>query len=183
LNTAAASDHEIAVLEHINRSGGSTQTVVRQRDLARLAGISLGMTNSILKRLAQKGWVTIRRINSRNIQYAISTAGMEEIARRSYRFLRRTFRDIAAYKETIHGLVKDAARRGSRRVLLVGRSDIEFIIEHCAATEGLAFIKDGDPGMSGTLVFLGEEIDPRSCAADARGAIPLKNLRVEAVPR
>ena len=183
MNTQAAGEHEFAVLEHINRAGKCSLPVVSQRDLARLAGISLGMTNSILKRLAQKGWVTIRRINSRNIHYAISPAGMEEIARRSYRFLRRTFRDIAAYKDTIHALVRDAARRGCRRVLLVGRSDIEFIIEHCATVEGLAYIKDGDPGRPGTIVFLGEEIDQRSDAADVPGAIPLKNLRLEAVPR
>ena len=138
------------------------------------------MTNSILKRLAQKGWVTIRKVNSRNIHYAISPVGMEEIARRSYRFLRSTFRNIAAYKETIHALVRDAARRGCRRVTLVGRSDIEFIIQHCAAAEGMAFEKGSDPGMPATLIFLGEEIDPTSAAAQVSGTIPLKSLRVEA---
>jgi len=33
-------------------------------------GLSLGMTNAILKRLAAKGWITVRKVNNRNIRYA-----------------------------------------------------------------------------------------------------------------
>ncbi len=43
------------------------------------------MTNAILKRLAAKGFITMRRVNSRNIQYAVTPEGVDAIARRSYR--------------------------------------------------------------------------------------------------
>ena len=44
-------DKELEILENIYHSSSS----VRQRDLAEIVGLSLGMTNAILKRLVKKG--------------------------------------------------------------------------------------------------------------------------------
>jgi DNA-binding PadR family transcriptional regulator len=130
------------ILQSISRSKGS----VPQRSLARTIGLSLGMTNVILKRLAQKGWLTIRKVNNRNIQYAVSAQGMEEIARRSYRYFRRTIKNVVYYREAIDAVVSAARRRGFRRMVLVGRSDLDFIVEHMCAKRGLAFARRKSAG-------------------------------------
>ncbi|GAH99421.1 unnamed protein product, partial [marine sediment metagenome] len=109
--------------------------------LARIIGLSLGMTNAILKRLAQKGLLKIRKINNRNIQYIVSAKGMEEIARRSYRYLRRTIKNVVYYKETIEEFVRQVRSRGFRGILLVGESDLEFIVEHLCGKVSLSFRK------------------------------------------
>ncbi len=54
----------------------------KQRELARAVGMSLGMTNALLKRLAAKGFITMKKANSRKIQYVITPEGMQEAARR-----------------------------------------------------------------------------------------------------
>ena len=54
-------DHELDVLSQLHQNNG-----VKQRDLAQAIGLSLGMTNAILKRLAGKGFVTMRKLNARN---------------------------------------------------------------------------------------------------------------------
>ena len=71
-----------------------------------MIGMSLGMTNAILKRLVLKGYLSIRKVNNRNIAYAVTPAGVEAIAKRSYRYLRRTIGSIVRYKEAIEGLVR-----------------------------------------------------------------------------
>jgi predicted transcriptional regulator len=64
-------DTEFIILENIYDS--STQAApLRQRDMAHVAGASLGMTNAILKRLAKKGWISVKKLNNRNIQYAVT---------------------------------------------------------------------------------------------------------------
>ncbi len=146
LNITAEVDRELTILEKIYRSSRSASSSVRQRDLARVAGISLGMTNSIVKRLARKGWLVIRRVNSRNIQYAVSPSGVREIARRSYRFLRRTLRDIADYKETLEEFAREIGRRGYTGVVLEGTSDLDFVVEHVCTTVGLSFARIGEAG-------------------------------------
>jgi DNA-binding MarR family transcriptional regulator len=137
----AGAERELEVLESIYNNG----TRVRQRDLARVAGLSLGMTNAILKRLARKGWLAIRKVNNRNVLYAVTPAGAEEIARRSYRYFKRTIRNVVDYKEAIERLLADARRAGCDTVALVGRSDLDFIVEHVCAKLGMRFAR-GDTG-------------------------------------
>ncbi len=66
-----------APLEPLQHDSGA-----KQRELARAVGMSLGMTNALLKRLAAKGFITMKKANSRKIQYVITPEGMQEAARR-----------------------------------------------------------------------------------------------------
>ncbi|MFP4377949.1 MAG: winged helix-turn-helix transcriptional regulator [Spirochaetales bacterium] len=91
-------DHELDVLSQPHQNNG-----VKQRDLAQAIGLSLGMTNAILKRLAGKGFVTMRKLNARNIHYLVTPEGVDLIARRSYRYLRRTVGHVGRYKERMLG--------------------------------------------------------------------------------
>jgi DNA-binding MarR family transcriptional regulator len=118
-------EKELEVLKHISR-----HEEVHQRDLARVVGMSLGMTNGILKRLSKKGLLTIRKVNNRNIRYAVTPAGMEEIARRSYTYFKRTIKNVVYYKEAVEALIRDIKHREYARVILVGASDLDFIVEH-----------------------------------------------------
>ena len=130
-----SSDRELDALERIQQS----QNPVRQRDLARIIGLSLGMTNAILKRLAQKGLLQVQKVNNRNIQYAVSAKGMEEIAHRSYRYLKRTIKNVVYYKEAIDRQIQEIGSRGYQRLVLVGSSDLDFIVEHLCHKHHLVF--------------------------------------------
>ncbi len=141
MNISARADREYVVLQNILQASRASPGTLKQRDLAHIAGISLGMTNTVLKRFARKGWVIVRQINRRNIQYVISPAGVEEFARRSYRFLRRTVRDIVAYRTALDGFVRELRRRGFRGVQLVGKSDLDFIVEHACESCGMRFVR------------------------------------------
>ena len=122
-------DTEYIILENIYDSSGQ-DTPLRQRDLAQTAGASLGMTNSILKRLAQKGWISAKKINSRNIHYAVTLDGMNEIIHRSYRYFKRTIRNVVYFKDILEDLIDRAKKANINTVILVGTSDLDFIIEH-----------------------------------------------------
>ena len=135
-----ASHKEIEVLESIYHSSEN----IRQRDLAHVAGMSLGMTNAILKRLAGKGWITIRKVNNRNIRYAVTPEGMDVIVRRSYRYFRRTIKNVAYYRRAIEELAEQVKERGYAGMLLVGASDLDFIVEHACSRVSLSLLKE-DP--------------------------------------
>ena len=141
----------MAILENIYTSSKKAD-IVRQRDLARIAGSSLGMTNAILKRLVQKGFIIIRKINSRNIQYIVTPDGVNEIARRSYRFFKRTIRNVVSYRDRIDESVSRAKTRGMQAVLLVGMSDLDFIVEHACDRHGLPFLKAIDERVAATVL-------------------------------
>jgi DNA-binding MarR family transcriptional regulator len=138
-----AIDTEFVILENIYDSSGQ-EVPLRQRDLARIAGASLGMTNSILKRLTKRGWISIKKLNSRNIQYAVTFEGMNELIHRSYRYFKRTIRNVAFHKDRIDEAVLMAKKNNFIAVLLIGSSDLEFIVEHACQYYGLSFLKTAD---------------------------------------
>ena len=80
-----STEKELTLLVQIERDAH-----ISQRDLAKGVGLSLGMTNAILKRLVTKGLLMVQKINNRNIRYIVTAKGIEAITRRSYRFFRRT---------------------------------------------------------------------------------------------
>jgi hypothetical protein len=144
-------DTEYLILEKVYNSS-ENQIPLRQRDLAQIAGTSLGLTNSILKRLALKGWITVKKLNSRNIQYAITLDGMNEIIHRSYGYFKRTIRNVVFYKEKIDTAIYGAKRKNFAAVLLIGKSDLDFIVEHSCLRHGLNFLKAIDENAAGELL-------------------------------
>ena len=152
------SDKEAIILEHIYYNDS-----LKQRELADKAGISLGMTNAILKRLIEKGWLMTKRLNSRNISYVVSPAGMEEIFKRGYRYFKRTIDDVRLYKEEIERLVSEAVEDGYKAIVLVGKSDLDFLVEYVCGKEGIAFKKiNTDVDLSeDVFVLYGEQIEIR----------------------
>jgi predicted transcriptional regulator len=137
MNTELAVDKEIDILSQIAKG-----EQVRQRDLSHMIGMSLGMTNAILKRLRHKGFLAIRKVNNRNIAYAVTPKGLEAITKRSYRYFKRTIRNIVYYREAIEAFVRDVKSRGYLGIALAGASDLDFVVEHVCEICGMRYLKD-----------------------------------------
>ena len=156
-------DTEYIILENLYEQDQSNLSL-KQRDLAQLARTSLGMINSILKRMVQKGWIKIKKVNSRNIRYAITLEGINEVFRRSYSYFKRTIKNVAYYRDAIGEIMKNSRDKKIKTVLLIGHSDLDFIIEHLCNYYGFSFLKsaDSDFPRGGTddsaLVFYAENI-------------------------
>lgn len=150
-------EKELEILAHLHQD-----TNLHQRDLSRIVGLSLGMTNAILKRLATKGYLMVRKVNNRNIKYVVSPAGVEEISRRGYHYFKRTIKNIVNYKENLQGLLQEVKGRGVERIVLEGESDVDFIIEHLCAKTGLQFSRASRGYVPGVkeLVLVSEAEDP-----------------------
>ena len=141
MNQIEHSDRELETLEYIY----SNQDHVKQRDLADIAGVSLGMINAIIKRLARKGWLMIRKVNNRNVQYVVSPAGIEAIAKRSYGYFKRTVKNVVVYKDALDEFVASVKRSDVTEIVLVGQSGIDFILEHMCLKYQIAFTRSDKP--------------------------------------
>ncbi len=172
-------DAELAILEGIYSSQKHERSPT-QRDLAEVAGLSLGMTNALLKRFAEKGWVLLKRLNARNIQYALTPEGVNEIAHRSYRYFRRTARNASVYRDLLEAFVIKAKRDGATRVVLAGPSDLDFILEYACERHGLIFVKGADAARAAKLGGDGATIVLESEAAGVGilGAVPIARVLV-----
>jgi hypothetical protein len=82
------------------------------------------------------------------VEYALTPAGVSEIAHLTYRYLRRSAR---TYRDRFEAFVLDAKARGLRTVVLAGRSDLDFILEYASERHGLCFAKGADPARTVAL--------------------------------
>jgi predicted transcriptional regulator len=137
MNNMDLQDQDILILQNIRKNTEK----VKQRDLARIMGISLGMTNAILKRLVKMGLLIIKKINSRTVRYAVSSSGINAITRKSTHYLKRTIRNVVIYKEILEKQVLEIIRNGFKAVVLLGKSDFDFIIEHLCQKHRIEFIR------------------------------------------
>ncbi|MBF9018683.1 MULTISPECIES: winged helix-turn-helix transcriptional regulator [unclassified Oceanispirochaeta] len=147
-------DKEIIILEQIQNN-----PQVSQRDLASIAQASLGMTNAILKRFVKKGFITIKKVNNRNIHYILTTDGLDEISKRSWSYFRRTIKNVVVYQDAIFEIVKQVKKEEYCIIALQGQSDFEFIIEHVCYKMGIEFKlipQEIDDFSEGVFCFISE---------------------------
>ena len=135
----AVEERDLDVLAHLHESQISDVKRVSQRSIAKALGMSVGLTNAILKRLVEKGFVMVRRINQNNAHYLVTPQGIQQIGKRSYLYLRRTIGHVVRYKERLRDFCRQQAAAGIREIVLVGESDLAFLLEWCAQKEGLRF--------------------------------------------
>lgn len=174
-------DAELVILENIYSSQKRSRNVT-QRDLAEASGLSLGMTNALLKRFSETGWVLLKRLNARNIQYVLTPDGVNEIAHRTYRYFKRTARAAGLYRDMIEAFVIAKKRDGATRLVLAGVSDLDFLIEYACERHGLLFVKAVDPakaerlGTDAGTVIVHAEGDSRPACGPLGKAFPDESL-------
>jgi len=89
----------------------------------------LGTVNLILKRLTKKGYIKVRRLNRRNLQYLLTPKGFAEITKRSYHYLLRTIGSVRRIKAEVQKLVLQEFRKGKTQFIIFGDGELADIIE------------------------------------------------------
>ena len=91
---------------------------LRQRDLAREMGVSLGKVNYCLSALVEKGWVKARNFRNSHDKlgyaYLLTPRGIEQKAVLTVNFLRRKMAEFDALKEEIEQMQREVDRLDKR---------------------------------------------------------------------
>jgi DNA-binding MarR family transcriptional regulator len=136
-------DNELSILSAISeaRSGDARLT---QRDLALRAGVSLGMANILLRRLAERGWVKLTRLSSKSVRYALTPEGVSELASRTAGYFSRASRNAELYRDRLEAFVLKAKREGAGTLVLFGTSDVDFLLAYICERHDVVFVKSSD---------------------------------------
>ena len=107
-----------------------------QRQVAKETGLSLGMVNIILRRMAKTGYIKISALNGQTMRYVLTPKGSAELARRSYDYLLHVISTFGELREGITALAEDLYRQGKRRFVIYGKSDVADIAELACGSAG-----------------------------------------------
>jgi DNA-binding MarR family transcriptional regulator len=98
-----------------------------QRDLAKALNISLGLVNSFVKRLSQKGYFKIATIPKNRVRYILTPKGAAEKTRLTYEFIQYSFQFYKESRKKLQKLFKDLVSQGVQRVVFYGVNDFAEI--------------------------------------------------------
>ncbi|MCD6574168.1 winged helix-turn-helix transcriptional regulator [Candidatus Aerophobetes bacterium] len=123
-NEKEISDKDLKIMEEIAKDKGITQ-----RELSKRAGISLGMVNISLKKLARKGYVKVKGMNKRSLEYVLTPKGFSEKAKKSYRYFLNTLSSLKKMKRKIQSLILAEYAKGARNFIILGNGELADIVE------------------------------------------------------
>jgi DNA-binding MarR family transcriptional regulator len=114
--------------------------VVTQRSLARELGIALGLANAYLKRCVSKGYIKVSHVPARRYSYYLTPKGFAEKSRLTAEYLSQSFNFFRLARGQCHELFAECARRGWRRVALVGAGDLAEIAKLVAESHEVELV-------------------------------------------
>ena len=81
-----------------------------QRDLARVLGVSLGLVNSFVRRLAKKGYFKITHLPRNRIRYILTPKGAAEKSRLTYAYLQFSYQFYRDARSKLRDLLQDLTK-------------------------------------------------------------------------
>lgn len=122
LRTTLMADDPLAEKEFLLIQEISRKDTRTQRDLSNSLGLSLGMTNLLIQRLARKGLIKVTQLDWKRTQYLLTLKGAMEKTRKAYRYTIYTLRVFRQIEENITTVMT--------REYEAGRRNFNFVAEH-----------------------------------------------------
>jgi len=148
-----------------------------QRDLATSLGISLGLVNAFIKRLARKGYFKITHLPRNRIAYILTPTGAAEKTRLTCEYVRFSLNFYKATRERVQMTYRMLVDKGVRRVGFYGVSELAEIAYLLIQNTSLKLVAVYDPERVGER-FLSFTVEAWPHSAD----INLDHLLVTAMP-
>jgi DNA-binding Lrp family transcriptional regulator len=98
-----------------------------QRDLSVKLNISLGLVNSFIKRLANKGYFKITTVPKNRAKYILTPKGALEKTRLTYQYLQYSFEFYRMARRNLRNNFNRLVEQGVKRVVFFGVSDVAEI--------------------------------------------------------
>lgn len=121
---AGLTDKEIFLLEQISR-----KNLMSQRELAKRTGISLGLINTLLKKLLRSGHIRISYLNKKKLQYQLTYMGLMATTRKTHAQATKTIQNYRQIKEGLSKLLQELHEAGFSYFSIHGDGELRDLLE------------------------------------------------------
>lgn len=98
-----------------------------QRDLAKKLGISLGLVNSLIKRIAKKGYFKITTLPRNRVKYILTPKGFSEKIALTYRYISHSIDFYTGIRDKICEIVETIVSADQKRIIIYGANELTEI--------------------------------------------------------
>jgi DNA-binding MarR family transcriptional regulator len=136
---ADVKQHEYKLLDEI-----AQDSMITQAGLSDRLGIAVGSVNWYIKRLIQRGWVKVSRLDRTRLKYDLTPDGMAVFTQRAVLYARDSLKVYGEFRGKAKRVVAELKERGIKRVYLDGNDTIMDILRLTCIEGGIIF--DSVPG-------------------------------------
>jgi DNA-binding MarR family transcriptional regulator len=130
-----------------------------QRDLAMSLNISLGLVNSFMKRLTQKGFFKITNIPKNRARYILTPKGAAEKTRLTYEYIQQSFLFYKDTRRKLSKVFRQFEKQKIRKVVFFGVGELAEIAYISLQETGIELVGIVDQERAGDK-FLGFRVIP-----------------------
>lgn len=106
-----------------------TNPELTQRDMAKAIGISLGGINTLIKELAKKGTIIVKKSTNKTMNYSLTSLGLSQKAESMYRYIIEAYSFLKKLSVTLDEILQYSFRKGYMLVLFGYKDELYEYIE------------------------------------------------------
>ena len=147
-----SAERDLIILEQIEQDPDTTQAA-----LASGLEVAVGTVNWHLKRLIEKGYVKVSRVERRKLKYVITPEGIALRTRLTFDYIQNSFNLYRLVRERVMAALNEVKRVGSHKVRIEGNGDVAEICRLTCMEQGIVVVADKDAPLLrivGLKVFL-----------------------------
>lgn len=129
-------EKELNIIEEIYKN-----SEINQRAIAANIGLSLGLTNLIVKKLAKTGYIKIKQLNKRKIQYILTPKGLAEKTKKTYNYILKTTNHFLDIYTKLKNLILKSAKEGKTTFYILTNDEIYQLLELIFKTLNIKTLK------------------------------------------
>jgi DNA-binding MarR family transcriptional regulator len=136
---ASQEQRELILLEHIEADPD-----VNQATLADKLGVAVGTVNWHIKRMAEKGYIKLKRARRKKLRYIITPEGLAFRAHLTVKYIENSMRLFRKTRQRVQEHLEDVRQAGYGQVLVSGDGDLAEVIRLTCLEEGVDVAEDGE---------------------------------------
>ena len=131
-STKKVKQHEYALLNEI-----AQDSMVTQSSLSQQLGIAVGSVNWYIKRLVNRGWIKVSRLDRTRLKYDLTSEGMGVFTQRALLYARDSLKVYSGLRHKAKALVTELMNTGTDEVYLMGDDETTDILRLTCIEAGL----------------------------------------------
>jgi len=128
---------ELTILESIEQNPDATQA-----SLASQLGVAVGTINWHIKRMVEKGYVKVRRVERKKLRYIITPEGLALRAKLTIDYIQNSFKLYRLVRERSLQVLEQLTKKNIKHIRLQGEGDVFDICKLTCLEQGFEIVDD-----------------------------------------
>lgn len=138
MSIPSTTERDLVILEHIQDEPDTTQAAMASK-----LEVAVGTVNWHLKRLVEKGYVKVSRLERKKLKYIITPEGIALRARLTVDYIQNSFNLYRLVRQRATRAIEEARAAGHSEVRIVGYGEVAEICRLTCMEQEIRVVEDG----------------------------------------